>query len=490
MRWFFFLCFLPSLLAQDMFLERFRSNDSLLTAKFAVFQDEQISETDIETVIHTRLEHAHTTGFWFAKIDLSNYATFVRSDSTFLTFAAVYTANQKVHVDSLIFNGIDLSQPNLLERESRLRRGQLLKPSDAENSRRFLERSNFVEYVKSYQLLQLDSNRFALEYSLKELSTSFINAIVGFTPAQNNQKAEFTSDVHLEFANIAGTGRNTRFLWQKKSPRSSYFTLDYTEPWLFSLPIQETVGIEQFFQDSIYTKWRFKSESVYALNPNMDLELHFAYATLSPVDSAIAYQNRLPITESYETGLKLTFNSLNRRYNPQNGFKASIALFQQENTRKRPEKLIEQYNLRKSYSSTEIEANLSYYMQLQSNHVLALSSKNRYKESSQLSENDYFYFGGHASLRGFREQQFKTVQLMQQGVEYRLLLSDYSRIYAFFDHAWYKHNINEKLHAISGTGFGFRFNTAVGIIGVDYAFESDNFFNNGLLHIGLFGTID
>jgi hypothetical protein len=74
-------------------------------------------------------------------------------------------------------------------------------------------------------------------------------------------------------------------------------------------------------------------------------------------------------------------------------------------------------------------------------------------------------------------------------VEYRYLVDQNSRVFAFFDQSWYENNavkyFNDKPF---GFGFGFSFGTNLGIFSISYAqgkqFDNPILIKNGKVHFG------
>ena len=104
-----------------------------------------------------------------------------------------------------------------------------------------------------------------------------------------------------------------------------------------------------------------------------------------------------------------------------------------------------------------------------------------------LQISDYFWFGGSRSLRGYRENQFRGKVISWANLEYRFILGRNSRLFLFNDWGWYQipqaSEIKEEL--LPGYGLGFRFETGLGILGVDYGLGKGDSFGQGKIHFGL-----
>ena len=75
-------------------------------------------------------------------------------------------------------------------------------------------------------------------------------------------------------------------------------------------------------------------------------------------------------------------------------------------------------------------------------------------------------------------------------LEYRFVLARNSRLFLFNDRGYYQypHAADKKEQILPGYGLGFRFQTPLGILGVDYGLGKGDSFSQGKIHFGLINT--
>jgi len=108
-----------------------------------------------------------------------------------------------------------------------------------------------------------------------------------------------------------------------------------------------------------------------------------------------------------------------------------------------------------------------------------------------LEISDLFRLGGTNSLRGYRENQFLGSRIFWSNTEYRLLLTQRTFAFLFFDTGYYLRKGDELLKVEEnsafkiGYGLGINLETGLGILAVSYALAKGETFSEGKIHFGL-----
>jgi outer membrane protein insertion porin family len=111
--------------------------------------------------------------------------------------------------------------------------------------------------------------------------------------------------------------------------------------------------------------------------------------------------------------------------------------------------------------------------------------------SDKLEDADFYKIGGNKNIRGYREEQFLASQIAYSNTEIRYSISRKSFIYGFFDYGYYfrpadEINIIPKQEGfLYGYGLGIRLETAIGLVGVNYALGKGDGFSDGKINFGL-----
>ena len=111
-------------------------------------------------------------------------------------------------------------------------------------------------------------------------------------------------------------------------------------------------------------------------------------------------------------------------------------------------------------------------------------------DKDQLQLSDHFWFGGFGSLRGYRENQFHGTTVSWINLEYRFIVGRNSRVFLFSDWGFYQYEeaTGIKNDILPGYGVGIRFDTPLGIMGVDYGLGRGDTFSTGKIHFGLINS--
>ncbi len=90
-------------------------------------------------------------------------------------------------------------------------------------------------------------------------------------------------------------------------------------------------------------------------------------------------------------------------------------------------------------------------------------------------------------MRGYRQDQFLGSSVVWSNLEFRYWLGRRSRVFVFLDGGYYSRTAqNVRTEAFrSGYGLGFRLQTGLGVMGIDYGLGKGDDLMNGKLHISL-----
>jgi outer membrane protein insertion porin family len=157
-----------------------------------------------------------------------------------------------------------------------------------------------------------------------------------------------------------------------------------------------------------------------------------------------------------------------------------------------PSYLIKEDFLAESEEVQKIRLGFSYYATLWQNQVISVQLLGARVSGSenQLQLTDHIWFGGSRTLRGYRENQFHGTTASWANLEYRFLIGRDSRIFIFNDWGfyYYQDDSGKQQDILPGFGLGIRFNTPLGIMGVDFGFGRGDTFSRGKIHFGIVNT--
>jgi outer membrane protein assembly factor BamA len=312
-----------------------------------------------------------------------------------------------------------------------------------------------------------DAEAGVLRVAVKERRTYRVTGALGYEPAAGEETAALIGKMDVRLANIAGTGREATANYQRLAETSLDAGAEYYEPWIG--------GVDLFArpEGSYRERVRYRKAAT-----ELSLGTHPA------LDLTVAAGGGLDRVWEENASRKIKvfawaeYDSRDYFDNPRRGWTA----------RARAELGVKHY-LADGFRERvpRLEADVWRFWPLARDQVLAARLRGEAFVARRSAVDEYFPLGGHADLRGFREEQFFTDRQTLGTVEYRYLTGRDSWVFLFADGA-YRHLAAEAVFqegAELGFGAGFRAKTPVGIYGVDYGLAAGAGPLDGKIHISI-----
>lgn len=327
-----------------------------------------------------------------------------------------------------------------------------------------------------------------VELAVEEARTNRIAGAVGYAPAAPGEEAIVSGFADVSFRNILGTARSGGATWERPSAETRRVRLFYREPWVLGGPFALGGGLEQDVRDSSYTRVSGQ------LTAEVDLSRRVTASFTAGLESMRPRRETSPVprSERRSGGAAIAFEGRDAPLNPAGGVYLRLASEYAERTiEDEPERRIEGEKARQA----TLEGGFGLYRSIGARTVLAweASGAGRFSSEAFVPPYDQFFLGGARTLRGYEEDRFRGARIAWSRLEYRYLLGALSRVFLFFD-AGYLFAESEKEGRVvpaaswkNGYGFGIRFDSAVGILGVDYGLGEGDSFGEGKLHVSAEG---
>ncbi len=287
-----------------------------------------------------------------------------------------------------------------------------------------------------------------------------------FEGAVGVQEREAVGLIHLGLDNLAGTGRGATLRWESRGSGVQTFAARYREPMPWAGPLQAELMLDQWLEDTLYTRTRWGGHLRYGLPGGQRLE--GGYEEERVVQSA---------GEVSQAALHTTVFGVERdlrddRWSPRRG--ALVRLVGSTGSKR---ETLRQGGDRR-WNASAVEGRLEWHRPLgRGNPVLAidLSGAGRFSSQPVLPVFERYAVGGAASLRGHDEQRFRVDRYGLSRLEARWFLGGAQRIALFWDHALMSTREREgsprRLRHADGNGIGLRLASPGGLVGLDYGLE-------------------
>lgn len=448
-----------------------------------------INVSKIERDIDDAITGFEKQGRPFAKIDLTGIA-YDSLQKNNLNIKWKASPGPKLIIKEIQIAGNELTKKKVILRELGIKEGDVYDYAKTTQIPDRLMKLGFFRRVDPAQVFLANDDEGGLLITVEEGNTSKFDGVVGYTPGVANEKGYFTGLVDISIGNLFGTGRSLQAHWQKKDKASQDMLFHYREPWVGGLPLHVGGGFQQLIQDTTYIQRDFGMDIMLPLVENFSVVADVKKMSILP-DSLGSYQLGIPKSETVSASIGIQYDSRDDLLNPGRGiyYFTSVQTGAKHNIG--PDALIKAHNLEQKVNNKRIAIDVELYLPTLRRQLLSLALHGRQIKSSEafIPITDQYRLGGAKSLRGYREDQFRGSSIVWTNMEYRYLLGPRSRAFVFLD-AGYYNAVNptgpSEAYKI-GYGFGFRLETGLGIMGIDYglAYGEKQGIVGGLLHVGL-----
>jgi outer membrane protein assembly factor BamA len=474
----------------------FSSSDSLnienYISSFDYLKGEIFNRFEIESIISELLTNLENRGFPFAKITIGSVHLY--DDSTSEDHLAdLYMKleeGRKSRIDKIEVTGNNSTKDYVIIRELRIDPGEDYSEQKIENLPRRLNKLRYFDPVPVPQFYIDSKNNGVLQINVKERNTNNFDGILGYVPpAKDNESGYVTGLVNVTLRNIFGTGRAAAVKWQKLTRVSQELDLKYLEPWLFGYPFNINAELFQRIQDTTYVQRRISGSLEFLATEDIS-----ASAFISTED-VIPTERQVPVFTVYNsstltTGLSLKIDLRDDPLAPTSGFLFETGYSLSNKKINGPPEYITP-GLQTDINLQRITADFSAFYELFLRNVVAISVNGRELRGPYFEQSDLWQFGGTNTVRGYREEQFLASRIAWSNLEYRLMLTQRSYAFIFFDAGYYLRDadveraIPKNEDFIFGYGLGITVETAIGLLGVSFALAQGDSFSEGKIHFGI-----
>lgn len=441
----------------------------------------------IEEAMKNLLLREENRGYPFSAVNIKKVVLERDSVSVYIGISS----GPKGTIQQIEITGNALTSREVIIRELRLKEGETYSDELAAKIPPRLNRLRLFDPVAPPSFYFNSKDEGVLSISVKERQFNNFDGIMGYMPpGQNEKNGYITGLLTISLRNIFGSGRMAGFRWQKIDRNSQELEIKYTEPWLFSFPVNVSGGVFQRKQDTTYIQLKYDFSADYMLNENVILSWIAGFESIVPqVNDSIA---RFTVYNSsyFTNGAEAVFDSRNDPLVPERGvyLKASFSLSNKKIDG--PAQYISP-GQQVSFLLRRTVSQLQFYSTIIRRQVAALRLRYQEVSGDNLETNDFYRLGGNTDLRGYRENQFLASRILMANLEYRFLTGGRTFIYPFFDIAYYKRDANpvsritadEQVKA--GYGAGVYLETGAGMLRVEYGLAKGDSFSEGKIHFGI-----
>lgn len=388
-----------------------------------------------------------------------------------LTIQLAVEEGPRLRWGKVLVQGNRITRPYVIQKQMRIPHGEYYSESALQSAYSWLDKLSFIEREGDVALLKGEkAATLDAMVTIRETRSNRISGMLGYLPPGETEKGGTVGIINTELLNLFGTARSLRVSWEKQIPPYTKLSVSYTEPWIFRTQAALGFSFYHLLEDTLYTISRATAEVKTDLSLNLSLAFVASWEKFAPATIA------LPPSKKYAAGTRIEIGTLDYAINPRKGILYSFYT---------------EYGKKGAVNIMKFDLEMLNVVPLAANQSIALLIVGRASRTNDppLPEYEQFPLGGHESLRGYRERQFRATQMLRVAPEYRLLLSRKSRLYVFYDAALfetagYPDSGSDELFRY-GYGIGAAFPSGIGILSIAYALGEEHTFLKGKIHLGL-----
>jgi len=441
-----------------------------------------LSMENLQQDLEDGLKQLEKKGYPFVRFDLKSARL---GDAGTVDLSWRTALGPQLIINEIQIVGNELTRDYVILREIGIKPGSVYDPEKVSRIADKLNKLGFFASVSPPQVFWARENEGGLLLRVEEGRSSRFDGVLGYTPGTGDEGGYLTGLIDISLGNLLGTGRSVLAHWQKRDRKTQDLKFFYREPWIAGLPVSAGAGFEQLIQDTTYVQRDLDLEISMPVLDNFSLFTEFTRTEITP-DSLGSEQLGIPRSRSLNASLGVRYDTRDDRLNPRRGIYYQTTVQSGLKKNLGPASVIEAFQLKERVDSKRYTLDVEWYAPLHGRVVLALSLHGRQLRSNEkpVPIPDLFRLGGARTLRGYREDQFLASSLAWSNLEFRYILGRRSRAFLFYDSGYYSRNESQGSYK-TGFGFGFRLETGLGIMGIDYGLGQGDGLFNGKVHVGL-----
>lgn len=380
-----------------------------------------------------------------------------------------------VYFEKILISGNTSTRDKVIRRELKIYEQELFSGSRLKRGMRNLYRLDYFQDIKVDTRKGSADDKMILKIEVEEKPTGAFSFGGGYSTVDS-----FFLTAALEKRNFLGRGQ-TVAVKGSLGGRSSRFTLSFTEPWLFDIPLSasadlynQTFDYDAYDKDSVGAKIRFG----YPLHDFVRLYLSYGYDISDVHDIEPYASSQIKDIEGKNATSKvsttLRYDSRNHIFNATEGSDHRVT--------------VQYAGLGGDFAYTKVEADTGWYFPLWGDTIGFVHAKTGYvteNSGGKLPDFERFYLGGMNSIRGYGWHDISAKdadgadiggeKMVQFNIEYQVpLFKEAGIVGVIFYDTGNVFGVDEDIELSQmheSTGAGIRWYSPVGPIRLEYGYR-------------------
>ncbi len=465
---------------------RIIDDDQQLLDRFLRFYGEgdTFDRLALEAELRRAVRHLEEQGYPLANLEISNFHP--DRELCRVDIDAGLRAGEALQVQGVVTSKVVQADAGYIETASGIRENDKITPDLFRSGRRNLENTGFFREVSDGDLLLRDGDAY-IYYDVIEQRANHFDLLFGYVPGQSGGN-DIVGRGEMKVRNVGWTGSTMHLMFERLDEMVTRLESGYEREWIGGLPLGAGVDFRFVQQDTSYQVRELHLMGSYRRTPERRYSIHLLQNTTAANDDPALPLSVLDgVTRA--AGFGFHFDNTDSRFTPRSGM--MFNLYVESGFRRVSDARAEELRSRGTMLQQRVRTSLKTFYSPFSRQVIALGIHGSLVESPEYTETDVVPLGGSRSIRGYREEQFRVARYAWADLEYRYLLDPLSHAFLFGAAGGYerpamlaREETGSSGWLYSG-GFGFRFQTPIGLMQFTYAVSAEDSLHNGKVHFSL-----
>ena len=341
---------------------------------------------------------------------------------------------------------------------------------------------------------------------LEEKPPASFDLALGYLPPSSGKGGRLVGTGSLALRSPFGGGRTASIELDRRPGAVSRFEADAAAPFFLGTPLRVRLGFEGLQEDSTYARQRYEASVGYRLGSGLRMRANvsrevtrpgiagsrLARATGGGSKSSVRRQRVARATSLFGGGGARLRRLRGSPASPRGGvqLRAEAAYGRKSRSARRVTAAGDTVRRERTLAQQRFEGRARAYVTVFRRQVVAVGADAAVLVADRYDRSDLFFLGGTHSLRGYDEDRFRGHVTGRALAEYRYLLGRRSFAYGFFDVGYVR---RPALPGASqpqggwhpGFGAGVQFDSALGLVNLNYALNDEDRLTGGRIHLGL-----
>ena len=459
-----------------------------LTGEMDTRPGRPFDQIDLENDLNYVLDKYNGSGFPLAKVTIDSIYVYHDGGRDSLGIALHVDEGKRIRIDAVRIEGNTQTKNYVILRALRIPPGSYYNENELTLAKQRVQKLGFFQSVSDPQVFE-SGDTTGILLKVAEGNTNTFDGVVGYMPAQLGQSGYFTGMINVSMGNLFGTGRKFHAMWQQETKLTQQLEMGYSEPYIFSLPVNAEFDFAQRQQDSTSVTRNFGVSGIILFSDYFNANVSVSTMSTTPLlDSA----NNYYVYESsvLNLGLGVTYDTRDDFFSPRHGvlYETQIQLGQKHIYG--PAQLVTPTTQLTNYTQ-HLTMDLSLFHEFFQNQILAVGIHGEQVTGTELDQSDMYRIGGTNTIRGYIENQFIATKAAWTNIEYRFATGRESFFFGFID-AGYIYRQSDPVanspatsFSLYGYGVGVQVETGLGVLKASYALGKGDSFVDGKIHFGI-----